>query len=124
MIVSLKKFKVWCFYQNNSGGYMNGPEENVFIEAKTYKNANIKAEETGIYFDGCEYGIDCSCCGDRWSRLAYYDKPFELDRLNYLKDSGRLINEYCTKALLFIDNKKIFLDKSGAKILDDFTFSF
>ena len=24
----------------------------------------------GVYFDGCDIGLDCSCCGDRWSDYA------------------------------------------------------
>nr|DAJ27049.1 MAG TPA: SARCOSINE OXIDASE ALPHA SUBUNIT, SARCOSINE Oxidase, Ligand Complex, Oxidoreductase [Caudoviricetes sp.] len=26
-----------------------------------------------VYFDGAEEGIDCPCCGDRWSRLNEWD---------------------------------------------------
>ena len=26
------------------------------------------AEDIGLYFDGVEQGMDCSCCGDRWYR--------------------------------------------------------
>ena len=28
-----------------------------------------------VYFDGVEKGVDCSCCGDRWSRLDEWDTP-------------------------------------------------
>ena len=28
--------------------------------------ANTKACDIGIYFDGVANGADCECCGDRW----------------------------------------------------------
>ena len=63
--------KFYTFDQNNSGGsFINsdskGISEYVIIEAKNAKEANNKAENIGIYFDGCSNGNDCSCCGDRW----------------------------------------------------------
>lgn len=39
----------------------------VIIEAKTAEQADDKAQEIGIYFNGCEEEIDCPCCGDRWT---------------------------------------------------------
>lgn len=60
------------FSQNNSGGSFV-VDENVchrlFIEANSAKEAEDKALGLGVYFDGCEIGLDCSCCGDRWYRL-------------------------------------------------------
>jgi hypothetical protein len=62
------------FSQNNSGGSFFedeaiglGPE--VYIEANSPDHANERAESIGIYFDGVEDDIDCSCCGDRWYRV-------------------------------------------------------
>lgn len=55
------------FSQNNSGGNFNGPET-VYVEATSADHANDIAESHGIYFDGCDSGLDCSCCGDRWYR--------------------------------------------------------
>ena len=40
------------------------------IEAKSAEQANQLAEQHGIYFDGVERGIDCDCCGDRWTRVT------------------------------------------------------
>lgn len=63
------KTKFYNFRQNNSGGHFNSDEnvcENVFIEAHNAEEANLLADSFGIYFDGCEQGLDCSCCGDRW----------------------------------------------------------
>lgn len=38
----------------------------VIIEAVNAAQANEIAETIGIYFNGCDAGIDCYCCGDRW----------------------------------------------------------
>lgn len=54
------------FAQNNSGGSFCGPHH-IVIEAQSTSEANIIAQENDIYFDGCRSGIDCRCCGDRWS---------------------------------------------------------
>ena len=60
------------FSQNNSGGgwqidHEAGIDEKVFVQAWNPSEANAKAEEIGIYFDGVSKGYDCSCCGNRWS---------------------------------------------------------
>lgn len=67
------KMKFFNFSQNNSGGSFDfipekGISHNVIIEAKDSEEANYRAERIGLYFDGCDRGQDCSCCGDRWSR--------------------------------------------------------
>lgn len=59
------------FRQNNSGGSFDIDEErgisiSVIVEADSYEEANRRAERIGLYFDGCQSGRDCSCCGDRW----------------------------------------------------------
>ena len=60
------------YRQNNSGGDFDFDEKSgithqVVIEASSLEEANQKAANIGIYFNGCDSGIDCSCCGDRWS---------------------------------------------------------
>lgn len=79
------------YRQNNSGGSFVEDKERglgyiVAIEADNAKEANDKAEEIGIYFNGCDYGRDCDCCGDRWfscddddaeSSPNYYGSPLE-----------------------------------------------
>lgn len=60
------------FSQNNSGGSFSFDEEagithHVVIEADTAWLANQRAQHIGIYFNGCDDGLDCPCCGDRWS---------------------------------------------------------
>lgn len=59
----------WFYYrQNNSGGYWCGPNH-VVVQAVNAAMADATAMEfADVYFDGCSTGLDCSCCGDRWSR--------------------------------------------------------
>lgn len=68
-----KQPKYYTFTQNNSGGRFRGPAHYVIIKATSAKQANSIAEENGLYFDGCDTGQDCNCCGDRWYR-AYSEK--------------------------------------------------
>ena len=63
----------YSFRQNNSGGRFVFDEKDgisvlVVVEADDYEDACRRAENIGIYFDGCQAGIDCPCCGDRWYR--------------------------------------------------------
>lgn len=67
--------------QNNSGGsFDKNMPRCMWIEASSEEEACEIAEEHGVYFDGIEKGIDCHCCGDRWSRpwrsvnLAHIDE--------------------------------------------------
>lgn len=58
------------YSQNNSGGSFHIDDDvahHVIIEANSAAEADEKAESIGIYFNGCDNGSDCSCCGDRWS---------------------------------------------------------
>ena len=62
--------KFFHFSQNNSGGSFDINEtvaHHVIIEAHSAKEANARAVDIGIYFNGCDTGADCTCCGDRWS---------------------------------------------------------
>lgn len=64
--------RFFTFNQNNSGGSFDhdrhsGIGYNVVIEAIDEKDALRRAEDIGLYFNGCDTGMDCSCCGDRWS---------------------------------------------------------
>ena len=59
------------FGQNNSGGSFiedvkRGISHYVIIEADSVDEANDRAEKIGLYFNGCDSGKDCRCCGDRW----------------------------------------------------------
>lgn len=62
----------YSFRQNNSGGSFHGPEE-IIVEAVNAATANDLASRFGIYFDGCDNGRDCSCCGDRWYETSDRD---------------------------------------------------
>lgn len=67
----MSKTKFYTFRQNNSGGSFIGNYISYIIEAKDATEAEQIAEsQTDIYFDGCDTGQDCSCCGDRWSRYT------------------------------------------------------
>lgn len=59
------------FSQNNSGGSFDldlakGITHHVIIEADNATEANAIAEGQGVYFYGCNTGVDCPCCGHRW----------------------------------------------------------
>ena len=54
------------YRQNNSGGSFivnSDVTVNVIIEADSADDANEKAKDIGIYFNGVDEGIDCPCCG-------------------------------------------------------------
>ena len=83
----------YTFCQNNSFGRFTEPAEVVIIEADSADEANHLAQEYyGLYFDGCESGEDCPCCGDRWYPVdesegeefpEYYGKNvYDLKRLD------------------------------------------
>lgn len=68
----------FVYHQNNSGGSFevnNDVGHEVIIEADTMLEANFKAQQIGIYFNGIAAGYDCDCCGDRW-----YDHPSRYDK--------------------------------------------
>lgn len=77
----VKDLKWFEFSQNNSGGYFEVNENvchRLFIEAEDFIEAKFKAERLGCYWDGVENGIDCPCCGDRWS--CFNDDPIDLNK--------------------------------------------
>ena len=91
--------KFFTFDQNNTGGHFTFNDTlsaYVIIEAHTAEQANEIAERIGIYFDGCDDGSDCSCCGDRWSRawevegkaqpLLYGEHPRNYTPLSFCSD--------------------------------------
>lgn len=68
----------YTYRQTNSGGYWNGPKT-IIVEADSKEEADIIAQENGVYFDGVSKGIDCECCGDRWYRTYDGDGVEDLD---------------------------------------------
>lgn len=78
------KLEFFLYAQNNSGGKMIIDDEagigpNVWIEAKNSSHANVMADIIGIYFNGCNSGIDCSCCGDRWAPAYEAHNEYHID---------------------------------------------
>jgi len=69
----------YTYNQNNSGGKFRFVENRishfVIIEAADGAEADERAQEIGIYFNGCADGRDCKCCGDRW--YPSYDEGTE-----------------------------------------------
>lgn len=75
---NLVKTKFYEFSQNNSGGSFDiddgrGIGAKVWIEAVDAQQANDRALNLGIYFNGIDSGSDCPCCGDRWYPVYEYD---------------------------------------------------
>lgn len=71
------------FDQNNSGGSFVINDKlchRLFIEADSSEEAIAKAEELGCYWNGVDDGVDCPCCGDRWS--CYYVRPVDMEKYN------------------------------------------
>jgi len=69
-IVKGTELHFYEFNQNNSGGDFHCDDKvchRLVIQAHSYQEARRKALELGVYFDGCSLGLDCGCCGDRWS---------------------------------------------------------
>ena len=88
--------KWYEFSQNNSGGDFVEDEnlgKYVFIQADNKSKAIEKAEEIGIYFDGCNSGIDCSCCGDRWHTPDELKFPYRYGTLS-LNEAMATAKEY------------------------------
>ena len=62
--------RVYVYRQSNSGGQYMDPAQFIIVEAENEPAALDKAKEAGLYLDGVATGVDCSCCGDRWSNLT------------------------------------------------------
>lgn len=89
--MTIVKSKFYTYDQNNSGGSFTVDEKAgiciiVVIEAADADHANARAEDIGLYFDGCDKGMDCDCCGDRWYKVdnrdakivpSLYDTPID-----------------------------------------------
>ena len=90
------------FRQNNSGGDFTiddiiGIGPHVYIQANSVEEAMERAEKLGIYFNGCDSGRDCSCCGDRWS------EPWDSDASDLVVIDD-LVREY-----FFMWHEKIYV---------------
>lgn len=68
--------KFYTYYQNNSGGtWDKSMPHYLIVEATSQRDADERAEAAGAYFDGCETGQDCDCCGDRWHQTYEAGDP-------------------------------------------------
>jgi hypothetical protein len=105
------------FTQNNSGGNFTVNGElchRLFVQAATDDQAVEIAEGLGVYFDGCENGMDCPCCGDRWYRPSEINFPINYDKnrkfTNVREYAQFLANEYgwtTPDARLYYKNGKV-----------------
>lgn len=89
--VNMAKLQWYMFDQNNSGGsfdYDKNVSEKVIIQAVDRHHATARAEEIGVYFDGCCSGQDCPCCGDRWYAPWDDDGTDELPLLGNFGENG------------------------------------
>lgn len=89
------------FDQNNSGGGFDVDDKlchRLFIEANGQNEANGIAQDLGVYFDGCDKGLDCDCCGDRWYEGDEKKFPMEWTKskaFNTVEEYAQhLANEY------------------------------
>ena len=102
----------YTYNQNNSGGgnWDFDPDAGisafVIVEANTPADADHKAESIGLYFDGCDSGRDCDCCGDRWYR-AWSDG--DAIPTVYGKDVFTASGERCVFAHYFPDDPQVFV---------------
>lgn len=59
--------KFYTYDQNNSGGnWAKGMPNYLIVEATSESDADRRAVDAGVYFNGVDEGYDCECCGDRW----------------------------------------------------------
>lgn len=87
-------FYIWD--QNNSGGFFVVNDKlthRVVIEADSYKEAESKALDFGVYYDGVEEGHDCSCCGDRWYQGEEVKLPADYSESVYSKRGFKIVGK-------------------------------
>ena len=71
----------------------------MIIEAVDQDAATDKAESLGIYFNGCDDGIDCDCCGDRWYGSHKLTFPYSYGKFNTDKLALLVATRYNAKVL-------------------------
>ena len=108
--------KFYEFHQNNSGGSFVFNEDlsyKVIIEARSADEANRKAEEIGIYFNGCDDGTDCSCCGDRWYPADGYGASDTADTFIDPKWTWWTDKDGTYMVIHYLDGRKERIKKKG-----------
>lgn len=97
-----KQTFLYEYGQNNSGGHHHVDKTVsvlVYVEAKDAEEADRAAQyKAGIYFNGCDEGNDCPCCGDRWyeaySPLSKKRVMFNLEVPSYTSKFKYNVGEY------------------------------
>lgn len=103
----------YTFIQNNSGGSFSGPAHYVIVEADSPDEANSIAQaRADIYFDGCDKGWDCYCCGDRWYSMDDWDEADKVPSI-YTEPVNLRTREMKTQSL---DGSWIVLYKDGTSV--------
>lgn len=72
--------KFFMFDQNNSGGHFVVDKNlchRIVFECESENEAIFLAENKGCYWNGVDDGVDCPCCGDRWST---YCNEIDIDK--------------------------------------------
>lgn len=109
------------FSQNNSGGSFHRTElltTDVIVEANTPEEANDRAQQLGIYFNGCHLGRDCSCCGDRWYEQYSYEEGSPYPAI-YSRPVEEAISEGAIGSWYRWDAFVFFLDNTFIKFTRD-----
>ena len=93
-----KKQKFFEIGQNNSGGSFDTDKflcHRLIIEADSAEEADKFAEDhLGVYFNGCSNGMDCSCCGDRWSGSDEIEISKKMKQVGYEVYVWREVGDY------------------------------
>lgn len=108
----------WEYSQNNSGGSFD-PDGGMstWIWAHSAKQADDIAEQNGIYFDGCQEGLDCPCCGDRWYSARGGKPDMDDVPVDVLVKHLTTETNYRTSALAYATSWNLgirIIDKDGA----------
>lgn len=79
--LSVTATKFYEYNQNNSGGSFVVDKNlchRLMIEADEQRLADRIAISLGVYFNGCDKGLDCDCCGDRWYQGSEIVFPYQM----------------------------------------------
>jgi hypothetical protein len=104
------------FNQNNSGGAFVITDDlamYVIVEGANIDQIVERAQALGIYFDGCETGEDCPCCGDRWDmpwRDELSEQPEVYGELvvnSHVLTDSLLVNEDAFGVIHYLDGTRV-----------------
>lgn len=109
------------FNQNNSGGSFVVNDKvchRVIIEADSKSDAEMKAEELGIYFDGVAAGFDCECCGDRW-HSPWDTLTFPLPYGGMTKEAAEVVAKKYKITARRISKRKVFCGNTHEVVFEN-----